>query len=614
MSMLFAWIPRDADAEVAGVVSTMSAALAVHDAQQRVLTCLPGVGVGVLEPPPIGTDADDFSPVSSEDGRYTLWMAGEVFGGDDNGRTPAFRRRLLSEWLSRGADAVRDLDGEYHIAVWDRTSRALTVLNDRFGGLPLYVAESRHGVAIAGGVRGALIAPGVDATPNAEALREAMTFGGYRLGSRTNVRGVRMLPGGIAATITGADCRVQRYWSWRDIKPVVVRDVNEAVAQTASLWRAAMARRMRGSGRFGQTLSGGLDSRAILAEAPAQHWTAITYGVPGCDDARHAKRAATAAGARWLFYEMYSGANPDWLDRRNGFIQQTDGLMQLGDLAHVEALDLQRASFDVHLSGYVGDAVSGPTFGAITTAEAALLSCPYYETEISLGWTEALARITAAVAGLDGAPARFVHFEHKLPQSTNRWPTSWRPWLRVRKPFLDYAFFDFCQGLPASVRVDGMLHERWLLSAYPQLFARIPNHKTGVPVLSPAWRVLMARAGRGARRALRRALPAPLKPAPLIRSYLDDERAWRQPQVIDRITGLVDRKDSVCSQILGDDAVHGLLSRWRETARAPTQVVGALYVFEMYHRDLAAALARAARVARAGSHPIPSQIKAQVTQ
>ena len=596
--MLFAWVPRDADADVAGVVTAMSAALSVHDAQQRLITSRPGVGVGVIEPPSIGPGHDDLRPVTSQDGRHTLWMAGEVFGGDDNGRTPAFRRGLLKDWLIRGTAAIRDLDGEYQIAVWDSAGRSLTVANDRFGGLPLYVAESREGIAVTGGVRGALMAPGVDAAPDADALREAMSFGGYRLGGRTNVKGVRMLPGGTVATITGSECRVRRYWSWNDIRPVSVRNIDEAVEQTAHLWRAAIARRMRGPGRFGQTLSGGLDSRAILAEAPPQGWTAITYGVPGCDDAMYAERAAKAAGVRWLFHELYSGANPDWLDRRSSFIQQTDGLAELGDLMHIEALDLQRESFDVHLSGYVGDAVSGPTFGTIVTAEAALIACPYYETAISLGWTESLARISAAAAALDGAPARFVLFEHKLPQSTNRWPTAWRPWLRVRKPFLDYAFFDFCQGLPADIRVAGRLHERWLRSSYPRLFARIPNHKTGAPVMAPPWRVQMARAGRVGRRVLRTVLPPPLRPAPVIRSYADDGRVWRQPDLVHRITGIVERKESLCGQILGADVVRGLLERWRSAGSAPAQVIGALYVYEMYHRDLTTTVANAARVAR----------------
>ena len=65
---------------------------------------------------------------------------------------------------------------------------------------------------------------------------------------------------------------------------------------------------------------------------------------------------------------------------------------------------------------------------------------------------------------------------------------AWRPWLRVRKPFVDYAFFDFCQGLPADVRVEGRLHERWLHAMYPRAFA-IPNQKTGMPILTAGWRV-----------------------------------------------------------------------------------------------------------------------------
>jgi len=597
MSMLLAWVPRDADADVTGVLNAMSAALIVHPGQQQLLTAIHGAGVGVIEPPPIDGHADDLRPAVSDDGRHTLWMAGEAFVDDQNGRTLRFRRGLLQAWLDRGPEAVSDLDGEYQIAVWDRGSRTLTVVNDRFGGLPLYVGESREGVAVAGGVRGVLMAPGMNASPDPDALREAMTFGGYCLGDRTNVAGVKMVPGASIVSITGSRVQQRRYWTWNDIPPPAVRDVREAVEHLAPLWRAAIGRRMRGPGRFGQTLSGGLDSRAILAEVPPRSWTAITYGVPGCDDARYAERAAQAVGARWIFHELYSGANPDWLDRRGAFIGQTDGLMQLGDLMHLEALDLQRASFDVHLSGYVGDAVSGPTFGNVTTAAAALVACPYYETSLGLGWVAALARIETAMSSLGGAAARFVLFEHKLPQATNRWPTAWRPWLRVRKPFLDYAFFDFCQGLPSEIRVAGRLHERWLRSTYPACFAAIPNHKTGAPAFAPAWRVQLARAWRVGGRTLLPMLPRPWRPAPRIRAYHDDDRVWRQPAFVGRIVETITAPGSLCCEILGREAVTRLLGEWRASARAPAQVIGALYVYEQYHRELPAGLARTARLA-----------------
>ena len=56
--------------------------------------------------------------------------------------------------LAAMSRAIRGLDGEYQIALWDRAERTLLLLVDRFAALPLYWARSRQGFAFAGGVRG----------------------------------------------------------------------------------------------------------------------------------------------------------------------------------------------------------------------------------------------------------------------------------------------------------------------------------------------------------------------------------------------------------------------------------------------------------------------------
>lgn len=600
MSLLFGWVSSDATAPTTEVVGSMAEALRVHDGQQLDITTCPGVGVGILEPPAVVREA--LRPVQSEDGRFLLWVAGEVVPNGGH-RLPLagtisssteFRRLLLSRWLEDGVATIADLDGDFQIAVLDVRERTLAVANDRFGGLPMYWASSAAGVAFGGGVRGVLMAPGVPCAPDTEALREAMTFGGYRLGTRTNLEAVRMVPGGSLMTIRQGQCHIRRYWSWRDVPATAGGKSRELVEEMQRLWRSAIARRLAGASRFGQTLSGGLDSRAILAEAaPRAHgWTAITYGVPGCDDAKYAERAARAVGATWRFYPLYSGTDPDWLERRTGFIQQTDGLIELGDLMHLEALDLQRSCFDVHLSGYVGDAVSGPTFAGILTHTDAMHSLPCYETSLGLPCDAALARVAEHAEALDGASIRFLPFEHKLPQSTNRWTAAWRPWLRVRKPFLDHAFFDFCQGLPTSVRMSGRLHERWLRQSYPACFKSIPNQRTGVPVLTPRWQYQLARVRRRAAAVGRRAVPGGWRPAARVRAYHDNDRVWREGRYVDRIVEPILRPGSLVCEILGRRAVTDLLKNWRATAAVPAQVVGALYVYEMYHRDLSATLAR----------------------
>lgn len=603
MTALCGWVSLDAEKND-DVVSAMGRALRVDARQSWAQWSVPGLAIGLLElDTPEGSE-EPYAPAVTRDGRYHLWMAGEAYDGGGftevgdavHSRTPAFRHRLLADALRRDVDAFAALDGEYHVVLWDAHGRTLVLLNDRFGSLPLYWSESPRGFAFASGVRGVLAAPGVRAEPDGEAIREAVTFGGFRLGDRTNVAAVKMLPGASVVTVRGGRATFRRYWRWGDVPPRPRRPVPELVEEAHGLWQRAVRRRLAGATRPGQTLSGGLDSRAILAEAAphSPRWTALTYGVRGCDDARYARRAAEAAGVTWLFHPLYSGRDPDWLDLRSGYIQETDGLIQLGDLMHLETLPLQRQLLDVHLSGYVGETVSGPMYNDIVGAEVALARMPYYSTPVGLSWEAAWRRMEELIAALGGALPRFVVFEHKHPQSTNRWGAAWRPWLRVRRPFLDYGVFDFWQGLPSAVRGDLQLYERWLRARYPASFARIPNQRTGLPAGASALSIRLARTRRVAWRAVQPRLARLGYPArPRVRSYHADDVFWRTPDARARIEGTILGPESLSCEILGRAAVSSVVKAWFDSLRAPTQVIGALYVYERYHRDLPRHLAAA---------------------
>jgi hypothetical protein len=603
------------------VIAAMGAALRVHSGQAWAFWRTGALTVGLLELP--GEPVERvYAPAVTPDGRWHLWMAGEAFDGGRilegvtavRSRTAAFREALLAALLRHGLDAVREMDGEYQIVLWDRAESVLTLLNDRFGGLPLYWGRAAAGFAFAGGVRGVLAAPGISADPDLESIREAVTFGGYRLGDRTNAAAVKMVAGATVVTVRAGEGPVfRRSWSWSDIPEQPDRPVAEWIEQAHELWRRAIRRRLDGSSRPGQTLSGGLDSRAILAEAvlprepasPASRWTALTYGLPGCDDAIYARRAAETAGVTWVFHPLYSGRDPDWLERRTGYVQATDGLIDLVDLMHLETLPLQASLLDLHLSGYIGDAVAGPTFNDVTDSDGVLVRLPYYGGRLGLSWEAARVRAEAMVGGLNGAPARFALFEHKLPQATNRWTAAWRPWFRVRKPFTDYAFFDFFQGLPGRARGALALYERWLRARYPQLFATIPNQKTGVPVLSPPWRLQTERARRYAwRQAQPRLARLGLPARPRLRAYSDDETVWKAPEIRRRIEAVIRRPGSVAGEVFGRADLERAVAGWFEHNDTATQVVAALYVYESYHQGLPEHL-RAARAA-CDAPPLPA--------
>jgi len=174
VSQIFGWVPMDGGGAARDVGAGMAAALRVDEGQRIGVWTSPGVAIGVIEPPALPDDNDDRAPATSADGRFLLWMAGEAYVSDDAAlplenaaasRTRVFRRALLDRWLHGGVDVVRRLDGEYQIAVWDTRDRVLSLVNDRFGGLTWYWAQSPSGFAFAGGVRGVLMAPGVSRDP-----------------------------------------------------------------------------------------------------------------------------------------------------------------------------------------------------------------------------------------------------------------------------------------------------------------------------------------------------------------------------------------------------------------------------------------------------------------
>jgi hypothetical protein len=71
---------------------------------------------------------------------------------------------------------------------------------------------------------------------------------------------------------------------------------------------------------------------------------------------------------------------------------------------------------------------------------------------------------------------------------------------------------------------------------------------------------------------------------------------WRTPSARARIESAILRADSISCEVFGRDRVKNVVQAWFERLEAPTQVIGALFVYETYHRDLAAALRSACAV------------------
>src|SRR3990172_6596032 len=155
MSVLYVWIPTEPERPVESVLQGMRKALRANPSQRASEWSLPGLAVGIPECDPCGT-LPDLDPVRIGD-RHFFWVVGEVFAGGkllevagpEESRRLEFRSRLFEALSTRGFEGLESLDGEYLLVHWDGHLRTMTLANDRFGGLPIYVAQSREGIAIA---------------------------------------------------------------------------------------------------------------------------------------------------------------------------------------------------------------------------------------------------------------------------------------------------------------------------------------------------------------------------------------------------------------------------------------------------------------------------------
>ena len=571
----------------------MGAALRRHPGQQLQCAGAGPVDVGVLRRNDV---LDRAWRITNHNATATLWFAGDVFSTrhplpvHESPDAAVWQPMLLDAFFSYGVDAIAGLNGDFQLAIWDAQRERLSIAVDRFATTPLYWTNTSRGFWFASGVRALLVNTPFEARPDIDALREAVTFGGYRLGARTNIAGVHMLrPGEVVHVTRSLAVTSSSYWSWQQLPASPVTDLDEAVDAVHAGWQRAVRRRLHGVRRPGQTLSGGRDSRAVLAEAAPQApcWKAITYGVNGCDDARYAGQAAAAANVSWDFVPLYGRTSPDWLERRTSEVQHTDGLIDLVDLMHLENVPLLIEGIDCHLPGYLGDVIVGTTYDHVKSLDEATIALAFTGAAIALPWSDAQARLVTS--SMTRAECRSLIFEHKFPQAIGRPNAALASWTDVRRPFLDLDLVETAMAFPADIRA--RLYDHWVRREYPTLFATIPLQKTGLPVGSSTLRRNIARAGRKLRRQARTVAQALGRDvSPWSRTYTADEAEFARPGVRDRIEATILRPESIACGIWGRHQVQQLVENWMTGAGGSAQVIGALYTWESYHEHLPAFL------------------------
>ena len=172
---------------------------------------------------------------------------------------------LLQAYRHWGEGCLARLDGMFAFAIWDGARGRLFCARDRLGIKPFYYAMPAGAFVFASEIKALLAFPGVDATPDDEAVVAFLAHANCDYGERTLFRAVKALAPAHALTVDAAtgDIATRPYWQLLPGAPNGTGD-RERVEGLRTLLAQTTRRHLVSDVRVGSCLSGGLDSSTVV--------------------------------------------------------------------------------------------------------------------------------------------------------------------------------------------------------------------------------------------------------------------------------------------------------------------------------------------------------------
>lgn len=174
---------------------------------------------------------------------------------------------LLHAYREWGEACPARLLGDFAIVVWDVRAERLVCTRDQLGIRPLfYRHEPGRFFAFASEVKGLLALHGPAPRPDAAAVGDYLA-GCMRDPHRTFYEGIARLPPAHVLVVADEELAVRRYWSPDSSRTLQMASDEEYAHAFRSLFSDAVRCRLNAHDALGVTLSGGLDSSAVVCMA-----------------------------------------------------------------------------------------------------------------------------------------------------------------------------------------------------------------------------------------------------------------------------------------------------------------------------------------------------------
>jgi len=212
-------------------------------------------------------------PIFNEDGSVCIVYNGEIYNHlglrrelEQKGhrfRTKSDTEVIVHLYEEMGSRCVERLNGMFAFGIWDGRKKRLFLARDRLGIKPLYYAETGGRFLFASEIKSLLQFSGIRRQISYQALDQVLTFSCVS-GRETIFQGIYRLEPGHVLTYEEEKPKVRRYWRYRPEADYRKKE-EDFVEEILYLLEDAVKIRLMSEVPLGATLSGGLDSSAVVA-------------------------------------------------------------------------------------------------------------------------------------------------------------------------------------------------------------------------------------------------------------------------------------------------------------------------------------------------------------
>jgi asparagine synthase (glutamine-hydrolysing) len=377
---------------------------------------------------------------------------------------------LVHLYEEQGDQFFEKLNGLFSGLLIDKRQKKAFLFNDRYGLERIYYYEADGEVYFASEAKALLkILPELR-TFDEEGVAQYLAFG-CTLGSRTLFRDVRLLPGASAWSFEGGKCHKATYFSPESWEAQSQLSIEEYESEFQETFRRILPRYTEAEGEVGISLTGGLDTRMIMACLPPAKSTYTCYTFAGENGLTlDARLASTIAGSLGLDHHVLR-IGPDFLQHFDKHLDRivyiTDGCAGALSSHEIYFNAQARQISPLRLTGNFGSEL----LRSVSTFKPLELNSELF----SDSYAEAV-RARAGHAGSNGAhPVTFAGFR-EIPWSLFGLLAGGRSQVTFRTPYLDNNLVALAYRAPATLQRSALPALHLVERTNPEL-ARIPTDR-----------------------------------------------------------------------------------------------------------------------------------------